>query len=133
MPETLFYWLIGIGLAFDLFGCIGLVRLPDVYNRAQAATKCVTLGTCMILIGTAGLAFFVGDVNWPMGIKAILCAAFILLTSPVGAHAICRGAYISGVPLWRGSVEDAFIERGNQIRRDQTKEGPVQGEEAEAS
>jgi len=133
MPETLFYWLIGIGLAFDLFGCIGLVRLPDVYNRAQAATKCVTLGTCMILIGTAGLAFSAGDVNWPMGIKAILCAAFILLTCPVGAHAICRGAYISGVPLWPGSVEDAFVERGRQIRKDQAKEGPVQGEEAEAS
>ena len=133
MPETLFYWLVGIGLAFDVFGCIGLIRLPDVYNRAQAATKCVTLGTCMILIGTAGFAFSAGDVNWPMGVKAILCAAFILLTSPVGAHAICRGAYISGVPLWQGSVEDAFIERGRQIRKDQAKEGPVQGEEAETS
>ena len=133
MPETLFYWLVGIGLAFDLFGCIGLVRLPDVYNRAQAATKCVTLGTCMILIGTAGLAFSAAEVNWPMGVKAILCAAFILLTSPVGAHAICRGAYISGVPLWHGSVEDACVERSRQIQTDQTKEGPVQGEEAEAS
>ena len=133
MPETLFYWLVGIGLAFDVFGCIGLVRLPDVYNRAQAATKCVTLGTCMILIGTAGLAFPAAEVNWPMGVKAILCAAFILLTSPVGAHAICRGAYISGVPLWQGSVEDAFVERSRQIQTDQTKEGPVQGEEAEAS
>ncbi len=133
MPETLFYWLIGIGLAFDVFGCIGLVRLPDVYNRAQAATKCVTLGTCLILVGTAGLAFCAADVNWPMAIKAILCAAFILLTSPVGAHAICRGAYVSGVPLWQGSVEDAFVKRGRQIHKDQTKEGPVQGEEAEAS
>ncbi len=42
MLETVAYWMIGIGLGFDLFGCIGLVRLPDVYNRAQAATKCVT-------------------------------------------------------------------------------------------
>ncbi|HET6429220.1 MAG TPA: monovalent cation/H(+) antiporter subunit G, partial [Phycisphaerae bacterium] len=99
MLETLSYWLLGIGLAFDLFGCIGLVRLPDIYNRAQAATKCVTLGTCMILLG---VVFRASD--WPMGVKAILCAGFILLTSPVGAHAICRGAYLSGVPLWEGSV-----------------------------
>ena len=28
---------IGIGLAFDVLGCLGLVRLPDVYNRLQAA------------------------------------------------------------------------------------------------
>ena len=108
------YWLIGIGLAFDLFGCIGLVRLPDVYNRAQAATKCVTLGTCMILIGTAVIGFANGVA--PMGAKAILCAVFILLTSPVAAHAICRGAYLSGVPLWEGSVEDAFRDRAEKIR-----------------
>ena len=41
-----------VGLAFDLFGCLGLVRLPDVYNRLQAATKCVTMGTCSILFGS---------------------------------------------------------------------------------
>ena len=42
---------ITVGLTFDVFGCLGLVRLPDVYNRLQAATKCVTFGTCNILFG----------------------------------------------------------------------------------
>jgi len=113
MPE-LAYWLIGIGLAFDVFGCVGLVRLPDVYNRAQAATKCVTLGTCVILAGVATAGF--GGAVWPMGVKAILCAAFILLTSPVAAHAICRGAYLSGVPLTDRSVADDFAPRAQDIR-----------------
>ena len=130
MLEQVFYWLIGIGLAFDLFGCIGLVRLPDVYNRAQAATKCVTLGTCMILAGSAGLGFV--DGNSSLGVKAVICAAFILLTSPVGAHAICRGAYISGVPLCDQSVEDSFVERAAQIRKAQEQD-QVQSEKAETS
>jgi len=117
MPEIA-YWLIGVGLAFDLFGCIGLIRLPDVYNRAQAATKCVTLGTCVILAGVAVAGF--GTAVWPMGVKAIICAAFILLTSPVAAHAICRGAYLSGVKLWEGSVEDEFAPRAQDIRSEQT-------------
>lgn len=130
MPEIA-YWLIGIGLGFDLFGCIGLIRLPDVYNRAQAATKCVTLGTCMILAGVAVRGF--GAADWPMGVKAILCAGFILLTSPVAAHAICRGAYISGVKLWKGSVEDAFAKRAKDIRSEQTEQGQVQGEKTETS
>ena len=130
MLETVFQWIIGVGLAFDLFGCIGLVRLPDVYNRAQAATKCVTLGTCMILIGVAGMAF--SGANMPMGAKALICAAFVVLTSPVGAHAICRGAYISGVPLWTGSVEDAFVERAKEIRSQQAAEGSVNSEETQA-
>ncbi len=113
MLETIFKTIIGVGLAFDLFGCIGLVRLPDVYNRAQAATKCVTLGTCLILLGVAGLGF--AGISVAMGVKAIICAAFILLTNPVAAHAICRGAYLSRVPLWEGSVTDAFIERADEI------------------
>jgi multicomponent Na+:H+ antiporter subunit G len=112
MIETVAYSLVGVGLAFDLFGCIGLVRLPDVYNRAQAATKCVTLGTCLILSGVACLAF--GQANVSMGVKAVLCAAFVLLTSPVAAHAICRGAYLSGVGLWEGSVEDDFADRSDK-------------------
>ncbi|NQU18644.1 monovalent cation/H(+) antiporter subunit G, partial [bacterium] len=27
-----------IGIIFDFFGCLGLVRLPDIYNRLQAST-----------------------------------------------------------------------------------------------
>ena len=43
-----------VGLAFNVSGCIGLVRLPDLYNRLQASTKCVTLGTVLLF---AGLVF----------------------------------------------------------------------------
>ena len=112
MSETIGLILIGIGLAFDLIGTIGLVRLPDIYNRLQAATKCVTLGTATRLIGAAVYT------GWSaLGIKAILCAAFVLLTSPVGAHAIARGAHICGVKLWEKSVGDAYLEH----RRNENK------------
>lgn len=97
--------LITVGLLFDLLGCVGLVRLPDVYNRAQAATKCVTLGTCLILVGVAAQFGFSA-----LGVKALLCMVFVLFTSPVGAHAIVRGAYKSGVRMWEGSVVDAYAD-----------------------
>lgn len=105
MIDTIADFMIVTGLLFDLMGTIGLVRLPDIYNRVQAATKCVTLGTCMILIG-----LFVHSGVDALGVKAVLAAIFILLTSPVGAHAITRGAHIAGVPLWEGSVTDAYLE-----------------------
>ncbi len=99
---------IGLGLAFNLFGCLGLVRLPDVYNRLQAATKCVTLGTCSILFGVL-LASGFSDT----GIKSLLTIVFILLTAPVAAHAIARGCRRRGVPLWSGSVADSYpVSRG---------------------
>ena len=99
---------IGVGLAFDFFGCLGLVRLPDVYNRLQAATKCVTLGTCSILFGV--FLIHLVDNSYAAAVKAILCAIFLLLTSPVAAHAIARGAHISGVKLWDKSVIDKYEE-----------------------
>jgi multicomponent Na+:H+ antiporter subunit G len=43
-----------------------------------------------------------------VGIKALLCGLFLLLTSPTAAHALSRGAYLSGVKLWNGSVIDEY-------------------------
>lgn len=94
-----------VGLAFDLFGCLGLVRLPDVYNRLQASTKCVTMGTCGILFGTFLIIGFTAA-----GIKSLLCIIFLILTAPTAAHAIARGAHRSGVKLWEGSVVDRYAE-----------------------
>jgi multicomponent Na+:H+ antiporter subunit G len=94
-----------IGILFDLFGCIGLIRLPDVYNRLQASTKCVTLGTCGILFGV-----FLKFGFSAAGVKALVCIIFLLLTSPVAAHALARGAHRSGVKLWEKSVCDKYKE-----------------------
>jgi len=106
MTDVLGYILIATGVLFDIFGCIGLVRFPDVYNRLQASTKCVTLGTILLLVGVAiieGLA--------PASAKAVICAVFILITSPTAAHAIAKGSYASGVKLWEYSVVDKYAEK----------------------
>ncbi|MCK4236717.1 MAG: Na+/H+ antiporter subunit G [Candidatus Krumholzibacteria bacterium] len=105
MSETAGLVLLIVGIAFDIVGCIGLVRLPDIYNRLQAATKCVTLGTCMILLSV----FFYTGIG-PIGVKALLCIWFVLITSPTGAHAIARAAHRSGIRLWEGSVMDKYAE-----------------------
>jgi multicomponent Na+:H+ antiporter subunit G len=105
MNETIGIIFIVIGLAFDFFGCLGLIRLPDIYNRLQASTKCVTLGTCSILFGLFLFKGFSAS-----GIKALLCILFIILTAPVSAHALSRGAHKSGVRLWEKSACDKYLE-----------------------
>ena len=105
MIDTIGLVFIGFGLAFDFLGCLGLVRLPDVYNRLQASTKCVTLGTCSILFGT----FLIAGING-LGIKALLCIVFVALTSPVAAHAISRASHRGGVKLWKGTVVDRYAD-----------------------
>ena len=112
------YLLMALGLAFDLLGCIGLVRLPDVYNRLQAGTKCVTLGTFLLLLGVV-VRFGFGAMGW----KALLCIWFIAMTSPTAAHAIARAAHRSGVPLAERSVLDRYREDGEA--RDGAASGPA--------
>lgn len=105
MNEIIGLIFIAIGLAFDIFGCLGLVRLPDVYNRLQAATKCVTLGTCSILFGTFLIVGFTAA-----GIKSLACIVFLILTAPVAAHAVARGAHRAGVKLTKISVIDKYAQ-----------------------
>jgi multicomponent Na+:H+ antiporter subunit G len=94
---------ISIGVLFNLLGCIGIIRLPDVYNRLQAATKCVTLGTCSILFGVF-LHFGFNDA----GTKAIIAIPVLFFTSTVAAHALIRGTYHFGVKLSDKTVKDDY-------------------------
>ena len=109
MTDITGYILITLGILFDIFGCIGLVRFPDVYNRLQASTKCVTLGTILVLVGVALVS-----ASGPITAKAVICAVFILITSPTAAHAIAKGAYASGVKLWENSVVDKYAEEADK-------------------
>ena len=70
--------------------------MPDVYNRIQAGTKAVTLGSLAVLLGVA--------FHHPSWIpKLFLIALFILLTSPVGSSTIARAAYLVGLqPFVKG-------------------------------
>jgi len=97
--------LIYVGIAFDFFGVLGLVRLPDVYNRLQAATKCVTFGTAGILLGV----FLIKGFS-PFGFKAFVGIIFVFLTSPVAAHAISRAAHRSGIALSKKTIVDQYEE-----------------------
>ena len=83
-----------IGAAFTLFGAIGLIRMPDVYNRIQAGTKAVTLGTLSLLIGIALLY----PHWWP---KLLVIGLLILITNPLGSSTIARALLMAGVKPWK--------------------------------
>jgi multicomponent Na+:H+ antiporter subunit G len=90
-----------IGASFLLLASIGIIRMPDLYSRIQAATKASTLGVgCIIL----ALAIHFGDVG--VSVRALLVIAFFFLTAPVAAHVIGRAAYFVGVPLWERTIID---------------------------
>ena len=103
MISTIGWIVIWIGVLFDLLGAIGLIRFPDVYNRLQASTKYVTLGTLGIMIGIFLIKGFT-----PMGIKALICGGVLVLTSPVAAHALMKGSLHFGTKMWKGTILDHY-------------------------
>ena len=103
---TAIFWL--AGAAFALLAAIGVLRMPDVFTRMQAATKASTLGVGCLL---AGAALQMGD--FASFMRAMSIGAFVLLTTPVSAHVIARASYRAKVPLWEGTVLDERRESVN--------------------
>lgn len=87
------------GSLFLFLGSLGLVRMPDLYNRIQAGTKASTLGTLLTLLG---LAFICP--GWSG--KLVILILFVIITNPVSSHVISRAAHHAGIPLAEGSVQD---------------------------
>jgi multicomponent Na+:H+ antiporter subunit G len=79
-----------IGCSFIALGSLGLVRMPDVYNRLQAGTKAATLGTIAVLLG-------IGFHHPDWWAKLLVIAGFVLFTNPVGSSTIARAASKTGI------------------------------------
>jgi multicomponent Na+:H+ antiporter subunit G len=101
MNEFAHVALLMLGAVFLLAAAIGVVRMPDLFTRMQAATKAATLGISCIL---GAVALYMEDLGVAM--RAFLAIGFFFLTAPVAAHMIGRAAYLIGVPLWKGTIVD---------------------------
>lgn len=91
------------GSLFLFSAGLGVLRMPDVYNRIQTGTKATTLGTILILIG---LAFLHPAWTW----KLIILVFFIMLTNPVSSHALARAAHTSGAHESSMTIVDVLDE-----------------------
>lgn len=90
--------IIGLALGGAFFGgvaAIGIVRLPDVYTRAHAASKSDTLGA-VLAIAAAALALQTGLST----AKSVFLLVFMFITNPTAAHAIARAAQDQGIEPW---------------------------------
>jgi len=84
-----------LGTFFGAVAAIGIVRMPDIYTRAHAASKSDTLGA-VLTIAAAALALESGLST----VKAVFLVVFMFLTNPTAAHAIARAAEDQGIEPW---------------------------------
>jgi len=89
--------LVVVGTFFLAVGTIGLLRLPNVYNRLHATSKAATLGSSSILLG--GGIYFGPAAE---GLTSLVGIVFLFLTAPTGGHMISRSARRMGVPFLEG-------------------------------
>lgn len=82
------------GAFFLLVAAIGVAKLPDVYCRAHAVGKAMSLGIVLLLLG---LGLLVETVAWW---KVWLAIGFQLATIPVASHLFCLVAYRKRVRRW---------------------------------
>ena len=94
-----------IGGIFLFLGGLGIIRMPDVYNRLQAGTKATTLGSLSLLIG-------VGIYHPGFLVKSLIIAVFILFTNPVASHVLARASHNSGIKLKRAVIDRYKEDKG---------------------
>ena len=87
--------LIVVGSAFLTVGTVGILRLPDVYNRMHASSKATTLGAASIFL--AATVYFGPSGR---GLTSLVGILFLFLTAPTGAHMISRSAQKMGVEFF---------------------------------
>ncbi|NLA27925.1 MAG: monovalent cation/H(+) antiporter subunit G [Firmicutes bacterium] len=96
---------------------IGLIRMPDVYNRMHALGKCDTLGNWLIILG---LILLIGDMTSIA--KMVLIIILVATINPVMTHLIAKTSYNQGIDLLKGSFyldayagpEKGVVERSEQ-------------------
>ena len=84
--ETVSYVFMILGGIFFLLGGLGVLRMPDVFNRIQAGTKATTLGAFSMLLGVG-----IAHPDWFLKIGLII--VFIAISNPIGSSVLAKAAY----------------------------------------
>ena len=94
-----------MGLFFMFVGALGVVRLPDAYNRIHAASICVTLGLSAMLVAAC---FHLGAA--PIIMKSIITIVFIFVATPIGSHMLAKAAHDTNLPQWENTLSDELAQ-----------------------
>jgi multicomponent Na+:H+ antiporter subunit G len=101
LRATLVAVLVVVGSFFLTVGTVGLLRLPNVYNRLHATSKATTLGAASIFL--AGFFYF-GPGG--AGLPSLVGIVFLFITAPTGSHLISRAAEKMGIDFIGADEED---------------------------
>ncbi|MEW2382047.1 monovalent cation/H(+) antiporter subunit G [Micromonospora sp. NPDC047707] len=86
--------LLVVGTGLIAISALGLIRLPDVYNRMNAVAKAGSLGLICVLLAVLLLMPGVRT-----AVVVLVAVGLQLVSAPVGGYALARAAYRARSPL----------------------------------
>ncbi|MBW3632905.1 MAG: monovalent cation/H(+) antiporter subunit G [Chloroflexi bacterium] len=111
LPLWLADALVVLGVTIMTIGVYGVIRMPDLYTQLHAASKSVFVGVVSLCFAS----IVTGDVA--IVARVFLIAVLLLLTTPVSAHVIARGAYLEGQRMETpGAIDESGQHRASDPR-----------------
>jgi monovalent cation/proton antiporter MnhG/PhaG subunit len=104
--------LLAVGVGVELFCCVGVLVMRDLYDKLHYTAPATTIGSLAI-----AAAVVVQESFSQAGIKAILVFLILLVTNPVLSHATARAARVRELGHWEPRP------RRRRPRRDRGQEG----------
>lgn len=98
---------LAFGLFFFFVGALGVLRLPDVYLRLHAASKCTTLGIMGLLLA---VIFHIGTGD--VVAKSLATIVFAFVATPIGSHLLAKAALRQRQPQWDRTIGDEHADDG---------------------
>lgn len=98
------------GASIILIGALGLMRLPNFYQRIHGPAITVTLGAGGVLMASI-LYFSVSQSRWVL--HELLIAVFVLMTAPVVSMLLMRAAVYRDL---RANKRDSGVASGGVYR-----------------
>jgi multicomponent Na+:H+ antiporter subunit G len=80
------------GILLMFAGSVGILRLPDFYARTHSVSKSDTIGIIFVIFG---LIVYEGFTH--SSLKLFLIIMFVVLSNPIGSHALGKAALKSGL------------------------------------
>ena len=87
--------LLAVGVGVELFCCVGVLVMRDLYDKLHYTAPATTIGSLAI-----AAAVVVQESFSQAGIKAILVFLILLVTNPVLSHAPARAARVRERGHW---------------------------------
>src|SRR5699024_12798285 len=105
-----------LGAMISVASAIGMIRFPDIFSRAHAATKTTTLAVLITLFGTFFSLLFSQSY---LSVRLLLGIGFVFITTPVSRHLVLRAAYRAGITMSGYTAADElrdFVLTSNQTQ-----------------